>query len=266
MTLCMAWKGGGTVHLASDSRLKFPGHAPADVGIKVIRVPLSLQNAGRRIDDGPDPPTTELGMCFAGSVVTSLVLLESLIEVLRNLKYAPGITDVSMHGIAEYIFAAYKQITQKICESGLAENGIASILVAGKCWQTDSIRVFHLSTDLINTSTLTEVLKDQGHFFLGRGQEVAEKHLLRVRVPGRDDYLRALKAVIDDASEESVGGNLQYGCFEGNLRNIFTVYGFFEQHDGTPHFWRGGLDLSSNDLVSASGGLLLHGFGSIILN
>lgn len=168
MTLCMAWKGNGTVHFASDSRLTVANNSYADVGIKVLTLPLTILNPSQ--GDSHVPRTaalsTDMGMCFAGSAVNSLMVKESVIEVLKRLQHAPGYTDTSMVAIANFIFTAYKMISKEVCQTALGPNGRANILVGGQCTQTKTLRVFHLSTDDLNAPALTEILIDRNHFFL----------------------------------------------------------------------------------------------------
>lgn len=134
MTLCIAWRNNGTVHFASDSRLTMATNSYADVGIKVMSLPYTvLEPAGQGDKQRAIAFTGDLGLCFAGSAVSSLTLKEAIVEVLKTLQYAPGYTDTSMAGIADFIFTAYKIVSREICRTALGPNGRASILVGGVC-------------------------------------------------------------------------------------------------------------------------------------
>ena len=81
MTLCAIWRENNGVHFASDSRLTIAQNSYADVGIKVLSLPYRIysprDSAGARTLD----VSGELGMCFAGSAVSSLFVKEAVAEV-----------------------------------------------------------------------------------------------------------------------------------------------------------------------------------------
>ncbi|HUO43334.1 MAG TPA: hypothetical protein VMT94_00285 [Burkholderiales bacterium] len=183
-------------------------------------------------------------MCFAGSAVNSLMIKESVVEVLKSLQHAPGYTDTSMSGIASFVFTAYKLVSLEVCRTALGPHGRAGILVGGRCTQKKALRVFHLATDDSNTHTLTEVLTDKNYCFLGSGATLAEQML--PQNPEDLDYMNVLRSVISDESVPTIGGHIQYGCFRDSG---FVVYGIVELGDGV-HYWRGALDLNSKEFMA----------------
>ena len=253
--MCMAWKNNGKVCFASDSRLKF-GNSSADVGIKVLSIPYRILNPAETGSDHHHSIaySGELGMCFAGSTVNSLTIKESVVEILKSLRHAPGYTDVSMAGIAQFIFTAYKLISRRLCETDLASNGRADIIIGGLCPETSTVRVFLFTTNEQNQHALSEILAtEDSHYFLGTGKECAEKDL--PQNPSDVDYLNILKSVIGDASIDSVGGNIQYGEFK---ENQFSVYGIVEL-GAQVHYWRGALDLNSDEFMADHSSLIPGG-------
>jgi len=250
MTLCIAWKNQGVVRFASDSRLKFGNDSYADVGVKVLSLPYRVlspvaTDGLREVDF-----TGELGMCFAGSAVNSLTIKESIVEILKNLQYAPGYTDISMESIAEFIFTTYKLISRRVCETDLAHNGRADIIIGGLCPAMDVVRVFHFSTDSQNNHSKIEILtQDNSEQFLGTGKISAENDL--PKNPSNIDYLNILESIIDDTSIDSVGGNIQYGEFRGNQFVVFGVLKFSKpEFDIKAHYWRGAIDLNSDEFIT----------------
>ena len=254
MTLCMAWRNkDGTVHFASDSRYTLASNSYADVAIKVLSLPLTILNPA---EPGNSPRTVyqtmELGMCFAGSAINSLAVKNSVVEALKSLQFAPGYTDTSMKAIAGFVFTAYKIISKEVCATSLAERGRANILLGGMCAVTNTVRVFQFLTDEQNQHSLSEILIDKDHAFIGAGAQAAEDNLPQDR---NDDaeYLNVLKLIIDDPNVPSVGGHIQYGRFRGSH---FVVYGILEldgQDAPAPHrvhYWRGALDLNSKAFLA----------------
>lgn len=188
-------------------------------------------------------------MCFAGSAVNSLMIKESVAAVLQDLQYAPGYTDVSLKGICEFIFKAYKLISKEICKTAAGPKGVADFIVCGQCPSTDLLRAFKFSTNRNNVHSLNEVLVESKHEFLGSGSAHVDRNATLVR---NIDYLSVLRDIIDDESIESVGGNIQYGTLHNN---DFTVYGIVELKDSV-HYWRGALDMNSNYFMSGHSDLI----------
>ena len=244
MTLCIAWRSNGTVHFASDSRLTVGEHSYADVGIKVMSLPYTILKPAQQGNTQRSIAFAgEVGMCFAGSAVNSLTLKESVVEILKTLQYAPGFTDTSMAGMANFVFTAYKMVSKEICRTALGPNGRASILIGGMCRDHKRVRVFHFSTDSQNEHHVEEVITDKPHIFVGSGSGAEGDVPQR---PTDSDYLNVLRSVIEDNNVPTVGGHIQYGCFEGDR---FTVYGVVE-FAGDFHYWRGALDLNSSEFMA----------------
>ena len=251
MTLCIAWKPEEAIHLASDSRLTIASNSYADVGIKVLALPYRIlqpanqdQSQAREVAyQGP------LGMCFAGSAVNSLMIKESVAAVLQDLQYAPGYTDVSLKGICEFIFKAYKLISKEICKTAAGHKGIADFIVCGQCPSSRSLRAFKFTTDMNNVHSLDEVLVNSKHEFLGSGAAHVNQGATLVR---NIDYLTLLRDIICDDSIPSVGGNIQYGTLHNNG---FRIFGIVEFNNGV-HYWRGALDMNSEYFMSGHSDLI----------
>lgn len=241
----MVWKCNEKVHFASDSRLTVSQNSYADVGIKICSIPVTIYDPVENDNCTTSVIAHEavLGMCFAGSAVNSLTIKESVSEVLKNLQHAPGYTDISMNGISRFIFKAYQIISEEVSKTALGSNGLANILIGGYCSEQTKVRVFYLSTDSLFDYSITEVLTDKNYFFIGSGREQAESVL--PKEPTTIDYINVLKSIADDVNHPTVGGNIQYGCFNGAK---FIVYGVAELKEDV-HYYRGGLDLNSNEFI-----------------
>lgn len=246
MTLCVVWRENDGVHFASDSRLTLAPNSYADVGIKVLSLPYRIysprDSTGARTLD----VSGELGMCFAGSVVSSLFVKESIAEVLKELQHAPGYTNVSMDGLAKLVFTAYRLISTEVCRTAIGSKGRAAIVIAGWCVEKKCVRTFLLETSNDNKHSYTEILTAPNQYrFIGSGMSKAIS--LLPPSPSSTNYLKALKEVIDDTTEDSVGGSIQYGRFDGRE---FKISGIVEFKDGV-HYWRGALDLNSREFMGA---------------
>ncbi len=250
MTLCVVWRRNQEVHFASDSRLTVANNSYADVAIKVLAVPYRIYAPRDQSGERTLSFQGELGMCFAGSAVNSFFVKESVVEVLKELQYAPGYTNVSMAGLADFIFTAYRLISTQVCNTVLGDKGRAAIVVAGHCTEQKRTRAFLLETSDQNEHSYKEILLGDGYVFIGSGKSEAESAL--PANPSDLDYLNALKTVIDDPNVESVAGAVQYGKFSGST---FTTKGIVEFRDGV-HYWRGALDLNSHDFMGKHDALI----------
>jgi len=251
MTLCIAWRRNEVVHFASDSRLTL-GASYADVAIKVSTLPYRIYEPyDETTGDRKLAIAGELGMCFAGTAVNSLFVKESVAEVLRELQYAPGYTDVSMKGIANFLFSAYKVISRQVCSTVLGEKGRATIVIGGYCAMEKRTRVFLFETNHVNQHSCTEILLKDQHVLIGSGIAAAESAL--PAKPSDCDYLKALKSVIDNPDVETVGGAIQYGRFQ---EKGFRINGVTEVTNNHVHYWRGALDLNDSEFIGQMDALI----------
>lgn len=237
--------------MASDSRLTIANNSYADVGIKVL--PLAYRiwepSHGNTAFDRKVAFEGELGLCFAGSAVNSLMIKESVATLLLELQYAPGYTDVSLEGICKFIFTAYKAISHQICETSVGRNGSADFIICGKCQISNKLRAFRFSTDKSNKHSLTEALLDADHEFLGSGAAHINKN---EKPPHHLYYFNVLREIILNESVPTVGGNIQYGVL---YENGFKTYGIVELGDSV-HHWRGSLDMNSRDFMPTHDALI----------
>jgi len=237
VTLCIAWRDSHGFHMASDSRITVATNSTADVAIKLLRVPCQIY--GPSVSGAPELRYDhDIALLFAGSSITSLIVKESLEEVLKLLQAVPGYTRIAFDKIAKICFVAYRQISQQTASTVLAENAHAEIHLAGHCPERNRIRVFRFSTDRrTNEHRQTEVLlQDMGHVLSGSAKELARQQTLNGCSP-----FAALRHVIDQQLDPAVGGPIQYGTFEGNR----FVIRLLAQLDGTQvRYPRGGLNLN----------------------
>lgn len=251
MTLCIVWKDDRLIHFCSDSRVTF-GNSHADVAVKVLCLPVKVfsprdERGSRTLDY-----QSEFGMCFAGSAVNSLFIKESLAELVKELQYAPGYTDMSMRGLVSFMFNAYRHISVSICSTAIGGKGRAAIVIAGRCPRENELQAFLFETDSNNVATMKQVLKSPGEFeLIGSGKMRA--HSLLQGKPSAKTYLKALKSVIDDPAEEAVGGPIQYGTFEDD---DFRCFGVPEFDGSSVRYWRAGLDINSEDFIGGFGNFI----------
>jgi hypothetical protein len=252
MTLCVVWRTNDVVHFASDSRVTLAKNSYANIGIKVLSLPYNIYSPYDCITKERSLDVSgELGICFAGSAINSLFLKESVAELLKELQYVPNYTNISMDSLSKLIFTAYRLISKEICSTAIGGNGRAALVVAGWCIEKKCIRTFLLETNDENNHSCNEILtKPNQHYFLGSGASQA-KDLLPSN-PSNTDFLTVLKKVIDDENVGSVGGSIQYGHFDNSK---FKLSGIVELSESV-HYWRGALDVNSDDFLSTNDTLI----------
>jgi hypothetical protein len=231
MTLCLAWKTNGHVHLASDSRISFGDDRYVDIAIKVFSIPVNIYSA---IDAQTRRQTLAynhiLGMCFSGSTTNAYLVKESINEVLQHLQYTPDI-ELSMLNIGQLIAQFHEHTSRIICEQ-IGNRGIAEFILSGYCLATNRIRVFKY---LINTSSfpirvvLSEILAQDGIEYMGSGVRQA-RHIFE-QSPNMSKF-SLIKQIINDSTIPSVGGNIQYGKFNDNDFQIYGVLDYENEPNG----------------------------------
>lgn len=245
MTLCILYKDeNNNIHIASDSRLSMSKNSYTDVGIKVISIPYRIHNPTE------NNITTiayegEFAMCYAGSTLNALILKESIIEILKNLQFIPGKTSLTLNNIAKIVFKVYKNISRKITETSVGENGVASIYLAGKLEEDTTYRAFEFLTNLNNEHSYKEILISEKYFLAGSGKGAAEEYLSEVENINLSNLLLSLKHTIDNTDINDVGGSIQYGKFQ---KEKFVTYGILElSKNYDVHYFRASLDLNSKE-------------------
>lgn len=250
MTLTIAWRSPEGIQIAADSRLNF-SEVYVDQAVKVVAAPYRIRGPG-------DPATADilaegdLGLGFAGSATAALTLCETLRDVLTQMQGAPPYSDVGMDGIVDLLWRTYDLLERDLC-SALYEHGLAKVIVTGYCTRQRRQRafLFDVEEEGQRRRSMREILLHVGAYeMIGKktGREKAKAVL--PASPSQQDYLSALCMVIEDETEPTVGGAVQYGELRGNH---FRVLGVAKTGDRAVHYWRSGLDLNNGALTSGNG-------------
>jgi hypothetical protein len=207
----MAWRSENRLHLASDSRIKLGEEMYADVGIKVLALPVLIT--------GTDPePLVKFrgtyGFAYAGSFVNAGTFAELMAELLQNVQHVREDVPVSFISICDFLVDYCGRISTELT-AYLAKNGRYEFVVAGLCPAEKRLRAasFQFNHDAGKaTAWFKEVLeKDGDHILLGSGKAAASVLIRTVDLRG---MLSVLDEVIDSGAIASVGGDIQYGSFK----------------------------------------------------
>jgi hypothetical protein len=227
MTLCIAWKNGNEIKFASDSRISTDDDHYADIAIKIMEVPLKINN--------PTPVETgieetiynyKLGMCYCGDTLNALLIKETIFETLQKLQLIPGYGDFSLEAVCRTISKFFENTSDQL-RNGADWDPEVEFLIGGFCPRNKEIVVYKL--ELVDYHDHYEVLcnevltEEDDFIILGTGASKAEEIITDSNIPIGNKFINVLRDVCHDETEPSVGGYLQYGHFENLNFEILGV-------------------------------------------
>jgi hypothetical protein len=242
VTLSILWRAGGRLHLASDSRISFGQNGSADVGVKVLRLPIRV--VGTELDgDGKLKILLEqiYGFCYAGSLANAATFKLLVEDLLVGVQYVSPDVPLSFHELCGFLCHFSEKVSTEVV-SRMAENGTYTFLVAGLCPDLKRLRGarFHLEQDAGRTvARFEEVAQNEGDWMaVGTGADEFES-IFSGQAVTQTSVLLALNQVIDEGKVATVGGDIQYGSFHSD--GDFSVDGITristeEADDSGAHF------------------------------
>ena len=245
MTLCIAKKYGRHVEFASDSRLTFNDNKHIDIGIKVFSIPLSLQDS-----QGVVIYQRQIGICVAGNTNAIYNVKDSIFEMLQNLQYANGWTDLSFKNIVSVIGNVFKHCVDKIIPV-LMKDGMLEVIIGGESLDSNTIEIYKLSikTPIQNFDNIEikceEILKSDGIEFIGSGSKIADDIY---KNNSSLNIVQLMKKVIDSGNDKNVGGAIQFGEFINGNFNVKGIAEIDNVRQTTKYNLRG-LDMYNTDFT-----------------
>lgn len=222
MTLSVVWRSDGRLHMASDSRISFGALGSADVGVKVMRLPVRV--FGTDAHDGSNLVVLfqrSYGFCYAGSFVNAGTFKSLVDDLLLDVQFVPADIQLSFDELCKFLCHFSERVSTEVV-SRLMENGRYTFCIAGLCPAQERLRAakFHLEQSEGRTvARFEEVAMEDGQFVaIGTGAAAFEVAIAGTDVT-RDNILLALNRVIDGQTVPTVGGDIQYGSFyqDGNF-------------------------------------------------
>ena len=224
--LSILWRSEGRLHLASDSRISFGTAGSADVGVKVMRLPIRV--LGTEVDDAGKLNVLfdrTYGFCYAGNLANAVTFKLLVEDLLVDVQYPPASVPLSFNELCNFLCRFCAKVSTEIV-SRLAEQGGYTFLVAGWCPLKETLRGarFQLAQDAGKTvATFEEVVQSEGEYVaVGAGDAEFDTLFAGQEVKMRT-VLLTLNKVIDEGKVASVGGDIQYGSFQKD--GDFTVFG-----------------------------------------
>jgi hypothetical protein len=201
--------------------------------------------------DGEKAPLLQCGdiaITFAGHSVLPLMIKEALAEILFKVQAVPGWSDYDMEALSKLIFHAFDIIARDVDFKTYGAIDVG-IIFGGWCEKARKHRIYKMEMTGAKVPSLSEILLHPGEIeVMGSGKGEAERLLMNQPL-NPHTIVGTLKAVIENPAVPTVGGNIQYGDLDGNK---FRPHGVLEIKDGQVHYWRGILDLNSEDFTKAT--------------
>jgi len=233
MTLVIANKIRNHISLSSDSRISFGTAGQIDYGIKIFSVPVSIYSpTSSETNITTLDYNYKLGLAVVGSAINAYTVKESVYEILQNLQYIPGYTDLSMNGIAKLVFKVFDKTTIDLGNI-IQRNGICELILAGYCPKKNGLRVYKFFCDTSNYPIrpyYEEILTEDGMEFFGSGSTEAR---IIYQASNRLGSLHIVRQVIKEGKVNTVGGGLQYGEFVINNFKVYGVENYLLNNDGS---------------------------------
>jgi hypothetical protein len=232
MTLVVANRFRDIISFSSDSRLSFGTAGHIDYCVKVFTVPVKIKSPTDSVTRAASIEYDhKLGLAVVGNFNNAYTVKESIYEILQNLQYIPGYTDVSMDSISKLVDKVFKKATKDLAPI-LQVRGLCQLILGGYCPKQDKIRVFEYSVNISDTltPTLREILLCDEILFYGSGKSPAEQIKNQNSSMGP---LHVLREVINSGAVQSVGGGLQYGEFVEKDFKIFGIEDYRLHSDGS---------------------------------
>jgi hypothetical protein len=228
--------------MASDSRISFGPRGHADVGVKVMRLPIRI--LGTELDDSGLLKVSferTYGFCYAGSLANAATFKQLVEDLLLDVQYVSEDKPLSFDELCAFLCHFCSKVSTEVV-ARMSEHGRYTFFIAGICPHSDQLRGarFHLSqADGRSHAAFEEVAIHDGETVaVGTGSAPFEATIAGQTVT-MENVLLAVNHVIDQGAVESVGGDIQYGSFgsDGN----FTVSGLArtsieEAEDGGVHY------------------------------
>lgn len=225
MTCAIVWRSNNQIHLASDSRITFKTGPEvdryADIGVKVMSLYIGVT--------GTDYPINSIfqgvyGFCYAGSLHSGTTFKNLIEEILRSFQYIGDGSTVSFKEICEYVVRISSSMTQVFFEELLRDERW-KFIICGYCPlnQSQKAALFSFTfSDGKAIANFSEVAENNDEFCaIGQGESDINKDLLNQQLT-TDKVLCSLYNLTQNENFKGVGGDIQYGCINGEL---FSIYG-----------------------------------------
>lgn len=217
MTLAVVWRSGGRLHMASDSRMSFGRAGHADVGVKVMRLPIKV--LGTEVDANGHTSVLfrrTYGFCYAGSFTNAGTFKALVEDLLVDVQYVNADVPLSFDGLCRFIRHFSEKVSTEVVAT-LVEHGRYTFCIAGVCPEQARLRAarFHLDqVDGRTEASFEEIAVEDGDVVSFGSGAASFQAILGEQDVTRSSVLLAINRVIEEQAVDTVGGDIQYGSFD----------------------------------------------------
>ena len=230
MTLIVASKLNGKFLLSSDSRLTINSKENlfTDKCVKIYSIPVKII-VKKFTNEGVKQETSLIYekkwcMAMAGSFYTSLMIKNLMSELLSSIAIVDGGHSFKFEDICNYILNLFKSVSKSMLPI-LREGGTCIFFIGGFDPEIKKLRTFlfyHKIVDGFYQPYYEEApVKENKYLSFGSGVATMIKH-------GNlnSGVFNSLKNIVNDKTDSSIGGKVQYGYF--NKNNDFEILRILE--------------------------------------
>lgn len=244
MTLCVTWRLGRNVYLATDSLLGTSvGHA-FNIAPKLFVVPTKILGViDEQTKEAQGSYRHSLGLAYTTEDVTSTAVFKEIFAGLcMSAQYIGDPQLMPFTQFTELAEKVYRLVMDKArCGSGLAD--LPEMYLAGWCGESNRARVFKIFPlpDGSTNPKVIECLTNAGPFAydcIGAGATAMARRIEALCQEKQSDMAGALhrgillqfRSLIESNEVPCVGGTIQFGQF---VREDFVVQGLIYPPDST---------------------------------
>ena len=218
MTLIIAWRTDNGLIVAADSKIGSASRTGygtlTEVGPKIFEIPLKAKKGG--LENFPTKHFPSFGYAFAGSTLAAQSIHAVAGTYLQNLTSFDVEQGPSLNSVA----ALYKRCAQYIFDEQKSWNSSSAnfhAVVFGYCDRECSYQLHELK--VVNGKVTQEKFIPElgGLIYFGSGQDKLTDILDNPQQLGKEPIhpSELLQLIIDDGSEPTVGGTVQYAMSSG---------------------------------------------------
>lgn len=231
MTLCLAWKQGNEVFIASDSRLSNYNGIVSDDASKIFKIEVKIYGpmpANQKNATEPLLIQTTYGMCFSGSYLNGSTIADTIEEVLSNIQGSPERSDFSIEALIDIAFSIYKQVSNQLMAIH-NQFGLSTVLIGGYCPLNSEFGLFRFKASQANPNepivfeNLKINLEEEGIYYIGDQTAIERSIELSKNLEENYTYFHVLREIIRDNNFRSVGGNIQAAKFHPTSFETFGI-------------------------------------------
>jgi hypothetical protein len=222
MTLAAVWIDNSRLYAVADTRIvREPGNILTEHGPKLLAIGVSCKQPGSSGFFDKEVYRFIVGFAYAGATLPALCTHSLANTLFQNLIGAPGTEPPQLSDIASAIRAIGFDYMREVGELA-GPRALFEAIIFGWCIATNRYRSFTLKPSLSSGQLSVAITEDNlakdTVLIIGTEPDRLRDRISELRgkashsVVFGDTPRRALRALIKEGGDQSIGGAVQYGC------------------------------------------------------